>query len=211
MASRVRKGVIGGVLALGVGVSGGLVGCSDSESSNSDTSGSTKGSLGSSSSTTTTINMSDRIGADLSAHSLSAKESGRYSGGSLVAITGTINNKTDKEIELTPDTDNVFFNCQFKRDELFWTGDPEDVCDDGATKTVKISPHGKYVADDSKGIVMEGSGPFNIEELVSDGNDDYRIAGGNKQFVIRLDDMNTKVSKYVSKEDAEVWVTMKGV
>lgn len=213
MSSRVRKGVIGGLLVVGVGLSGCLVSCSGSESSSSDVSATSGRSRSSGSSTTTPFDMSERIDTDLSAHSLSSKRSGDDPGEPLVAITGSIKNKTNKDMELSSDKDNFYFNCEFKKDDLWWTGEPDGVCQSGGESTVRIPAHGTYVATGSKGIVMEGNGPFNIGELVEDGNDDYRVKDGKKQFLVRLADLNSKVSKRVSvsKGFKDAWVTMKGV
>lgn len=210
MSSRVRKGVIGGLLVVGVGLSGCLVACSDPGSSSSDGSASSTDSRTSRSSTRTTINAADEIDVHLTGESLNGKKSWDDRKRPFVRITGTIKNKTDKKLELSPDLDGFVFDCQYKPDVDWVSDDSKNMCGQDVSTTVTIPAHKTYTATADKGIFFVEDYLFNPDAF-SEGDDSFRIKDGKKQFRVLLAEMNTKVSKHVSKEQAEVWVTMKGV
>ena len=211
MVSRVRKGVIGGFLAVGVGVSGGLVGCSGSESSGSGSDSASVGSSRSSSKSTDEKRLNDELEFDLHASSLNGKQEWLDSKEPFIGIEGSIKNKTDKSIELLPMQSGLYFNCRFMNDGEVSASDPSSFCKSSADDTVTIPAHGLYSSNRSDGIVYVSDGPFDVDSYKG-GNDNYRVTEGKKEFLLRFDrSRHSDESKNVRWKSAEAWIEMKGV
>lgn len=213
MVSRVRKGVIGGFLAVGVGVSGGLVGCSDSESSSSDASATSTGSLVSSSSAKTDENLSDYLKFSLSAESLplddgySTKDNPSY-----VKISGKIKNTSSEAIQVTASEEMFLFDCRFpKKDAKVDSDDDEALCGRDVADTVTIPAHGEYSASSDKGIIYHTRAVFDSNNY-SRTTDGYRKKDGKKQFSIPFDGLlDPDKGKNGHLNTDYVWITLTGV
>lgn len=202
MVSRVRKGVIGGILSVGVGVSGVLVGCAHSDSSESVSEGVRGESNTPSSSSSRGSKLSDEIEVSLNAHSLNGKKNDDDDKNAFVGITGTIKNKTSKNIKLSTLDETYYFNCQPEPDPNLVNArvpDKKTVCGKDADISITLPPHGTY-----KNAMMTYDPYVFDPDTYSGGTDDFRIKGGKKQFSIRFDSKDTA-------DPFKVWVTMTGV
>ena len=214
MVSRVRTCVMAGFVVASVAMSGGLVACSDSGSSetSSDTSQeavSKNGKTGSSSSKKTE-NLSDYLKTSLRAEALSLDDGYSYKDEpSYVKISGTIKNTSSKAIQLSANEEFFLFDCKFPEEySKVDSKDDEAMCGEDVADTVTIPAHGEYSASKEKGIIYGSRAVFDSNNY-SRTTDGYRKRGGKKQFSIpftRILDPDKEKNVYINSD--YVWIDL---